>query len=361
MSPICKSLLATLLFGSSVASLSSVWAGDIVLAVEEPIAASTYSGVANIRGWVVGSVGIDRVDLYVDGALLTPIPTGGRRSDVGDAYPSYPNSANAGFSMAFNYSNLLAGPHTILIRAVDREGAIKETMVGFSVTRFSNPYISDPASISLNGASATFDSRSFLLKNVAAEGKTYDIRLEWRTEAQGFAITRINRADDPPADDYSGTYHSQVSLTSNSCPFAVSQQVRSELKLTQNGSQLNGAETSGAPLAVSGTVDAQGQFSLRSERLAQNPSANCRREAYLSYQGGFPSQTVALTNHYEYFGSCPYYNCTAVYQGSIVRDSAAARAGDASDERGSGTKASANSAALGLIEPLLKALEDETP
>ena len=361
MSPICKSLLRALLFGSSVASLSSVWAGDIVLEVEEPSASSTYSGVANIRGWVVGSAGIDRVELYVDGALVTPIPTGGRRSDVVDAYPSYPDSANAGFSMAFNYSNLPAGPHSILIRAVDREGALKDAAVGFNVTRFSNSYIPDPASVSLSGASATFDSRSFLLKNVTAEGRTYDIRLEWRTEAQGFAITRISRADDPPADDYSGTYHSQASLTSTSCPFAVGQQVKSELRLSQTGSQLSGTEHSGSSsLAVSGTVDAQGQFSLRSERLTPPPSANCRREAYLDYQGDFPSQTVTITNHYEYFGSCTYYNCTAAYQGGIARDSAAARAGDSSTESSSGTKATTSSAAPGLIESVLKAFQDGT-
>ena len=357
MNPICKSLPPALLLGSSAMSLSSVWAGDMVLAVEEPLAGNTYSGVANLRGWVVGSAGIDRVELYVDGVLRTPIPTGGLRSDVGDAYPSYPNAANAGFSMAFNYSSLLAGPHTILIRAVDRESAVKEAVVGFNVTRFPNAYISDPASVNLSGASATFDSRSFLLKNVTAEGKTYDIRLEWRKEAQGFAITRIGTAGEPPADDFGGAYHSQASQTSNSCPFAVNQQVKSELKLKQAGSQLSGTENSGGTLAVSGTVDAQGRFSLRSERLVQTPSANCRGEAYFGYQGEFPSQTVKITTYYEYFGSCPYYNCAVAYQGSIVRDSAATRAGDVSAESGSGTETAANS----MIESVWNAPGQEIP
>ncbi|MGB5062196.1 MAG: hypothetical protein WBQ37_00325 [Candidatus Competibacter sp.] len=357
MSPICKSFLPVLLFGSSVALFSSVWAGDIVLAVEEPLAGYAYSGVTNLRGWVVGSAGIDRVELYVDGEFRTPIPTGGLRSDVGDAYPSYPNAANAGFSMAFNYSSLLAGPHTILIRAVDRESTIKETAVNFNVTRFPNAYIPDPASVGLSGASATFDSRSFLLKNVTAEGKIYDIRLEWRTEAQGFAITRISTAGDPPADDFSGTYHSQASQSSNSCPFAVNQQVKSELKLNQTGSQLSGTENSGGTLAVSGTVDAQGQFTLRSERLVQAPSGNCRGEAYFGYQGGFPSQTVTITTYYEYFGSCPYYNCAAAYQGSIVQDSAAARAEEALAGSGSETKAVASS----MIESIWDTLGQKMP
>jgi len=47
------------------------------------------------------------------------IPLGWRRADVGDAYPGYPGSAHSGFAMAFNYSTLSAGPHTLTVRAVD--------------------------------------------------------------------------------------------------------------------------------------------------------------------------------------------------------------------------------------------------
>ncbi len=318
--------LDAIVLGLGMLTVSPAWAGDIVLAVEEPAINSVYSGVANLRGWVVGAAGISRVELYVDGVFATNIPVGGQRSDVGKNYPNYPDSSNAGFSMAFNYSNLSVGSHAIRIRAVDLENANRDSSVGFSVTRFDNPYIADPAKISLAGASGTFDSRSLSLKNVTADGKVYDVRLDWRTEAQGFVITQIAAAGEPPADNFSGAYHSKVAQTSNSCVFAVASQTESELKLTQNGSQLSGTE--GNTLSVAGTVDSLGNFSLTSVRQVQTPSASCRGESYFSYRGNFSGQTVAITIQYEYFGSCPYSNCTAGFQGSITKTSSATHAED---------------------------------
>lgn len=309
------------MLGSILMTVSPSWAGDIVLSVEEPAANSTYSGVANLRGWVVGSAGISRVELYVDGALTTNIPVGGRRTDVGSAYPNYPDSDNAGFSMAFNYSSLTAGPHALRIRAVDRENASKEQSVSFSVARFNTSYIADPAKISLAGATGSFDSRSIYLKSLTADGQAYDVRLDWRTEAQGFVITQINPAGSVPDDGFDGTYRSRVSLTSNSCAFAVSSEAESELKLTQNGSQMSGMESGQLP--VTGTVDGLGNFVLTSSRLVQNSTANCRGESYFGYQGNFPSQTIAITTNYEYFGSCQYRNCAASFQGSITKTAGA--------------------------------------
>lgn len=309
--------ISALTLGSILITVSPSWAGDIILSVEEPAANSAYSGVANLRGWVVGSAGINRVELSVDGAFTTNIPVGGRRTDVGSAYPNYPDSSNAGFSMAFNYSSLTAGPHTLRIRAVDRENASKEQSVSFSVARFNTPYITDPAKISLAGASGSLDTRSIYLKNLAADGQTYDVRLDWRTEVQGFVITQIVPAGSPPEDNFGGTYRSRVSLTSNSCAFAVSSEAESELKLTQNGSQMSGMES--GQLSVAGTVDGLGNFALTSARLVQNPTANCRGESYFSYQGNFPSQTIAITTNYEYFGSCQYRNCAASFQGNITK------------------------------------------
>ncbi|HRD67707.1 MAG TPA: Ig-like domain-containing protein [Candidatus Competibacter sp.] len=334
--------LGTILLGASIVA-APVRAGDIVLTVEEPAASSAYSGVANLRGWAVGSAGIDRVELYVDGAFATNVPVGGLRGDVGAQYPGYPGSRNAGFSMAFNYSNLSAGQHAIRVRAVDRENASRDASVNFNVIRFDNSYIADPAKISLAGATGTLDTRSISLKNVTADGKTYDIRLDWRTEAQGFVIAQITSAGNPPADDFSGTYRSQVSLTSNSCSFAVDSETESELKLTQDGSLLSGTESDA--LTVSGTVDVQGNFSLLSARLVQN-SGSCRGESYFQYQGSFPSQTITIAIQREYFGSCPYSNCTASYQGTMTTTSTTTRA-DAPTTAAGGAPA-------GVIEPLLE-------
>jgi hypothetical protein len=111
-------------------------AGDIQFALEEPSNGSIYSGVSNVRGWAVSSVGVNRVELLVDGTLVTQIPSGGLRTDVGNAYPNYPNSSQSGFSMAYNYSNLTAGAHFISVNVVDNQGSQKSAGASFNVARF---------------------------------------------------------------------------------------------------------------------------------------------------------------------------------------------------------------------------------
>jgi hypothetical protein len=171
--------------------VTSVLAGDIVLNLEEPGANSTYTGIANVRGWVVGSKGINRVELYVNGELKNNIPIGGLRTDVGHQYPNYPNSSYSGYSMAFNYSGLPAGQHSIVVRAIDSEGSFKDSSATFNVTRFDNSYISNSSSVSLNGATISNDNQSIFISNMTADGKKYDIRLDWRTATQGYTITQI--------------------------------------------------------------------------------------------------------------------------------------------------------------------------
>ena len=167
---------------------------QIIVMLEEPATNSVYSGVANIRGWAVAPAGIARIELRIDGTFLTDIPTGGHRSDVGSQFPGYPNADQSGFSMAFNYSNLADGPHTIAIRAVDDNGDIMDTGTTFGVTGFDNPFVADPTEVSLQDANIADDgNRTIVINNLLVDGRHYAVQLSWRTATQGFAITRIDR------------------------------------------------------------------------------------------------------------------------------------------------------------------------
>lgn len=170
---------------------------QIILSLEEPRSGSVYSGVGNVRGWAVAPQGIQRIELAIDGAYRTDIPSGGLRTDVGDAYPTYPNADASGFSMAFNYSNLALGSHTLTVRAVDGRGDDRTVTATFSVTRFDNAFVNDPGSVSLNGATVRDDGKSILIDNLLVEGKRYDLRLGWRTATQGFAIAEIATSQGP--------------------------------------------------------------------------------------------------------------------------------------------------------------------
>ena len=163
----------------------------IILNVEEPAPSSQYTGVANVRGWAVAPTGISRIQQFVDGVYSTDIPSGGRRVDVGNAYPAYPSSIQSGFSMAFNYSALESGMHEIKIRATDNVGASKEVPISFEVIRFQNSFITDPGMVSFSNATCTVDGNSVHLTNLTAEGIGYDTILQWWTATQGLEFIRI--------------------------------------------------------------------------------------------------------------------------------------------------------------------------
>ena len=157
--------------------------------LEEPANGGTASGVGNVRGWAVSLQPIQRVDLYIDGSLAYTVPYGGSRPDVGAAYPSYPGSTNSGFSMAYNFGALSAGSHTFLARAVDNLGNTQDATATFNVVRFPSSFISNPADVSLLGASATIiDANTFRLNNVMVQGISYNLTLQWNTATQGFAL-----------------------------------------------------------------------------------------------------------------------------------------------------------------------------
>lgn len=164
---------------------------DIILTVEEPLNGDTYSGVANIRGWALSPLGMSRIELYVDGEFKTNIPLGGRRRDVEDAYPGIPGAGASGFSMAFNYSELSRGSHTLTIRAVESTDASRDAAVTFNVVRFDNPFVRNASNVSLNGALCTISGDQVFLDNVGVEGKSYDLDLGWRTASQDFAVQAI--------------------------------------------------------------------------------------------------------------------------------------------------------------------------
>jgi hypothetical protein len=160
--------------------------------LESPVQGGVSSGVSTIRGWAVGQAGIDYVELSVDGTLYGNVPSGGRRDDVGAAYPTYPGSATSGFSMAFNYGNLSPGAHTLTVKAVGRDGAWATRSATFAVARFNNPFIADPSAVSLSSAKAALDPSSVYLSHVLAGGASYDLILRFDPASQKFEPIQIS-------------------------------------------------------------------------------------------------------------------------------------------------------------------------
>jgi hypothetical protein len=264
-------------------------AGDIQFSLEEPFNGSIYSGVANIRGWAVSSAGIRNVELLVDGVSNGNIPSGGRRVDVGNAYPTYPNSSQSGFSMIFNYSNLTVGAHTLSVNVVDNQGSQKSATASFNVARFNNSFIDNPAAISLNAATITDDNdKSILINNLQADGQLYNVRLEWRREAQGFALTSISPVGGGGTARWSVL--NNAGCPNNSVTYQVTIEGVTKQSTTTCGSVINPSNCNVASEGFTNTTAGTKSFS---SRLTFSSPA-CTPTGQTNWQG---SGTVTLANN----------------------------------------------------------------
>ena len=172
---------------------SSIASGDTLKVVlEEPGSGSIYSGVGNLRGWSVASVGIENVEIWIDGVYAFDAPYGGQRTDVGNANPDFPDSDKSGYALAWNYSVMSPGEHTMTARAYNTNGQYAERTSTFTVTRFNKPFIGANDAVNLDAAQCTVSDAQIWLQDASIAEMLYDIRLDWRTATQGFEIIEVD-------------------------------------------------------------------------------------------------------------------------------------------------------------------------
>ena len=180
-------IFANMILGAATTVADSTF--RVVL--EEPVAGETHGGVGNLRGWAVASEGIEKIEIWIDGAYAFDAPYGGARGDVRAAFPDVNDSDKSGFSLAYAYSTLTAGAHTISAVARDRAGESRESLASFDVVKFEEDFISDPNAVDLDGVACSASADEFLLTDALVSGTLYDIVLKWRTAEQGLEIKEI--------------------------------------------------------------------------------------------------------------------------------------------------------------------------
>jgi hypothetical protein len=164
-----------------------------VTVLEEPANGEVYSGIGNLRGFALAEGGINRIEVSIDGVYAFDAPYGGYRDDVGQVFSDVDGAENSGFSLAYGYTNLTPGPHTITVRAVANDGSAKEATATFFVDNFHKPFIFQGDVVDISGGSASLDQTGIDLLDVLIDGKRYDLRLEWTTATQGFELKRIDQ------------------------------------------------------------------------------------------------------------------------------------------------------------------------
>ena len=168
---------------------------SLEVTLEEPDFGLVQMGVGNLRGWAVSSAGIRKVEAFLDGEFLGEIPYGGARGDVGLAFPDINGSDQSGFSMAFNYSELSAGTHTIEVVAHSIDNKTASDSAQFETVRFDKEFIGAGEVINLNAATSVLTNDQIRVENISIAGKHYNLLLRWRTAEQGFEIVEIEALD----------------------------------------------------------------------------------------------------------------------------------------------------------------------
>ena len=159
--------------------------------IDEPLNRGTKAGVGMIRGWVMSSEPVDRIEAHIDGAFAFNIPYGDPRPDVAARFPDVEGSATSGFSVPYRFSALSAGEHTVEIVVVDQFGNRAEKKSTFEVVRFEKGYIRTEEAPNFDWSYATTTGDTIVLRGVSVGGRSYNIELQWQTRSQKFEIVSI--------------------------------------------------------------------------------------------------------------------------------------------------------------------------
>lgn len=104
--------------------------------LEKPQASEIISGAYPVQGWAYDDDLIDRVDVYLDGAVVSGARIGERRPDIFHVFPSIPETIYSGFIFYMDTTNYSNGFHTLDVQAVDKLGARR--LLGSRTVQFDN-------------------------------------------------------------------------------------------------------------------------------------------------------------------------------------------------------------------------------
>ena len=163
------------------------------LNIEEPDNGGTAAGISNLRGWALAASGIERLELFVDGAFVSEIPYGGIRGDVEMAYPEVQDSLNSGFGQTINFNNMGSGQHTVTIRAISRDGELLEQQSTFSVEAITQTFLPPEEAPDLTDAAVSIASTDEIAVRglKLADGSERNVVLKWSPARQDFVTTTV--------------------------------------------------------------------------------------------------------------------------------------------------------------------------
>lgn len=163
--------------------------GVFELSLEEPVEGAVHSGVGNLRGWAVASDGVERIEVFVDGELFQEAPYGGNRGDVAVVFPEVYGALQSGFSLAYNYSALDEGSHTVSVLAHTVEGKTRTASATFTIARPGREFVTAAEGVDLSDANCSIEPEGIQLTGLIVDGgERWGAVLDWRKASQGFEV-----------------------------------------------------------------------------------------------------------------------------------------------------------------------------
>ena len=162
--------------------------------LEEPLDGDRLSGTGNLRGFAVGSEGIDRVEIWMNGEYKFDAPYGGTRNDVASSedYEGIEGADSSGYSLAWSYNLFDIGMNTIEAIAYDKAGNSATATSMFEVFKFHKNRIRDPDTVKLDqNSTCLLEGNEITILDALIEEQPYDIKLKWKTGSQNFGIIEI--------------------------------------------------------------------------------------------------------------------------------------------------------------------------
>lgn len=93
--------------------------------VDQPVNGASVDAVGPVSGWALDDRGIAQIRVYVDGHIVNSGGLTDQRPDVSSAFPQYAHKTHLhGFTLLMGFD--APGPHTVLVQAVDTNGATRD-------------------------------------------------------------------------------------------------------------------------------------------------------------------------------------------------------------------------------------------
>lgn len=106
----------------------ALFAQGFIAALDEPDPGVTQTGLVKVRGFVLDSGTVSKIELYVDDQFQHRVNAGLPRIDVLEAFPDYPGVFNMapGFQTGFMASRFSNGPHTVSVKVYLSDNTVQE-------------------------------------------------------------------------------------------------------------------------------------------------------------------------------------------------------------------------------------------